>query len=178
MFVLGVDPGLTRCGFAIVEPLRNHRARPVALGVVRTDPHLQAPYRLAELAREIRGLIEEFTPKIVAVERVFLQKNMTTGIRVAQAAGVVIAEAAALGCHVREYSPNEVKSAVGGHGRADKEMVQAMVQRLLGLAEPPQPPDVADAAALALCHLAFDPTGAWPDPSTGGGLFLDAGVRS
>lgn len=176
MFVLGVDPGLTRCGFAVVEPLRN-RARPVALGVVRTDPDQPAPFRLAELAREIRALIEEFTPRIVAVERVFLQKNMTTGIRVAQAAGVVIAEAAALGCHVREYSPNEVKAAVGGHGRADKEMVQAMVQRLLGLAQPPQPADVADAAALALCHLAFDPTASWPDRTAVPNPIAD-GVRS
>lgn len=157
MFVLGVDPGLTRCGFAVVEPLRNHRVRPVALGVLRTDPNRPAAARLSELAGEIRLLVAEFDPAVVAVERIFLQKNMTTGIRVAQAAGVVIAEAAASGCDVCEYSPNEVKAAVAGHGRADKEMVQTMVQRLLGLAEPPSPPDVADAAALALCHLALVP---------------------
>ncbi len=157
MFVLGVDPGLTRCGFAVVEPVRNHRVRPVALGVLRTDPNRPAASRLSELAGEIRVLIAEFSPAVVAVERIFLQKNMTTGIRVAQAAGVVIAEAAASGCEVWEYSPNEVKAAVAGHGRADKEMVQTMVQRLLGLAERPSPPDVADAAALALCHLALMP---------------------
>ncbi|MFW2382581.1 MAG: crossover junction endodeoxyribonuclease RuvC [Acidimicrobiales bacterium] len=164
MFVMGVDPGLTRCGFAVLEPLSARRVHPVAMGLVRTDPDLQTPYRLAELQAEIRALIEEFTPKIVAVERVFIQKNTTTGIRVAQAAGVIITEAAAMGCHVREYSPNEIKAAVAGDGRADKEMVQQMVQQLLGLAEPAKPADVSDAAAIALCHLAFDPSGALLGP--------------
>lgn len=134
------------------------------MGLVRTDPDLQTAYRLAELQGEIRALIEEFTPKIVAVERVFIQKNTTTGIRVAQAAGVIITEAAAMGCHVREYSPNEVKAAVAGDGRADKEMVQKMVQQLLGLANPARPADVSDAAAIALCHLAFDPSGSLLGP--------------
>jgi crossover junction endodeoxyribonuclease RuvC len=159
MFVMGVDPGLTRCGFAVLEPGGGQKVRPVAMGLVRTDPELQTAYRLAELQRGIRELIDEFTPKIVAVERVFIQKNTSTGIRVAQAAGVVITEAAAMGCHVREYSPNEVKAAVAGDGRADKEMVQKMVQQLLGLTEPATPADVSDAAAIALCHLAFDPRG-------------------
>ncbi len=160
MFVMGVDPGLTRCGFAILQPGRGGSARAVAMGVVTTEPSMQAAYRLSELQREMRLLIEEYTPKIVAVERLFLQKNTRTGIRVVQAAGVIITEAAAMGCHVREYSPNEVKSAVTGDGRADKEMVQTMVQQLLGLTSRPKPADVADAAAVALCHLAFDPTGA------------------
>ncbi len=159
MFVMGVDPGLTRCGFAVLQPGRGRKVHAVAMGLFRTDPELQAAYRLAELQREIRELIDEFTPKIVAVERVFIQKNASTGIRVAQAAGVIITEAAAMGCHVREYSPNEVKAAVAGDGRADKEMVQKMVQQLLGLAEPATPADVSDAAAVALCHLAFDPRG-------------------
>ncbi len=156
---MGVDPGLTRCGFAVLTIGRGRKVTPVAMGLVRTDPNMQAAYRLAELQSEIRGLIEEFTPKIVAVERVFIQKNTSTGIRVAQAAGVVITEAAAMGCFVREYSPNEVKAAVAGDGRADKEMVQTMVQQLLGLPEKAKPADVSDAAAIALCHLAFDPTG-------------------
>ena len=160
MFVMGVDPGLTRCGFAVLQPGRARSATAVAMGLIRTDAERQAPARLAVLQREIRELIEEFTPKIVAVERVFIQRNTTTGIRVAQAAGVVITEAAAMGCHVREYSPNEVKAAVTGDGRADKEMVQTMVKQMLGLAEPVKPADVSDAAAVALCHLAFDPTGA------------------
>ena len=160
MFVMGVDPGLTRCGFAILAPGRGRSVSPVAMGLVKTDPNMQAAYRLAELQREICELIEEFTPKIVAVERVFIQKNTSTGIRVAQAAGVIITEAAAMGCHVREYSPNEIKAAVAGDGRADKKMVQTMVQQLLGLPSPAKPADVSDAAAIALCHLAFDPTGA------------------
>ncbi len=160
MFVMGVDPGLTRCGFAVLRPGPGRTVTPVAMGVIRTGPSMQAAYRLAELQSEIKELLGEFGPTIVAVERVFLQNNARTGIRVAQAAGVVITEAAALGCHVREYSPNEVKSAVAGDGRADKEMVQTMVQQLLGLSVRPTPADVADAAAVALCHLAFDPTGA------------------
>ena len=161
MFVMGVDPGLTRCGFAVLQPGRGRKVTAAALGLIRTDPDMQAAFRLAELQREIRALIEEFTPKIVAVERVFIQKNTKTGIRVAQAAGIIITEAAAMGCHVREYSPNEVKAAVAGDGRADKEMVQKMVQQLLGLAEPAKPADVSDAAAIALCHLAYDPTGSF-----------------
>jgi crossover junction endodeoxyribonuclease RuvC len=177
MFVMGIDPGLTRCGFAVLEPGPGQKATPVAMGLVRTDPDLQTAYRLAELQAEIRSLIEEFTPKIVAVERVFIQKNTTTGIRVAQAAGVIITEAAAMGCHVREYSPNEVKAAVAGDGRADKEMVQKMVQQLLGLAQPAKPADVSDAAAIALCHLAFDPSGSLLGPRERADVALAGVVR-
>jgi crossover junction endodeoxyribonuclease RuvC len=157
MFVLGVDPGLSRCGYAVVEARgRQHRA--VALGVLRTSPHDPLPTRLAELQGELRSLIAEHQPAAVSVEQVFFQVNVRTAMSVGQASGLAMAEAAAAGCEVVQYTPNQVKEAVAGWGGAGKEQVQKMVQTLLGLAEIPRPPDAADAAALALCHLAIGPT--------------------
>lgn len=156
MFVLGIDPGLSRCGYGCVEAhLSGPRA--VALGVVRTLPSSPLPARLADLQRELRALIAEFEPQVVAVERVFFQSNVRTAMSVGQASGLAMAEASAAGCDVVQYSPNEVKSAVAGDGRAGKAEMQRMVQLLLGLATLPRPPDAADAAALALCHLAQAP---------------------
>lgn len=160
MFVLGVDPGLSRCGYAVVEPgPRVGRSRPVAIGVIRTSPEDEVPLRLVDLQRELRALLAEFDPAVVAVERIFFQHNVRTAVGVSQASGIILAEAAARGAAVVQYSPNEVKAAVTGDGAADKAAVTAMVQALLGLARPPRPADAADAAALALCHLAHDPTG-------------------
>lgn len=159
MFVLGVDPGLSRCGYAVVEA-RPGRHRAVAIGVLRTDPAEALPRRLAELQREVGELLDEFRPSVVAVERVFFQHNTRTAMSVGQASGLVMAAAASRGCDVVEYSPNQVKEAVAGVGSADKAQVQAMVRTLLGLAAPPRPPDAADAAALALCHLAHAPLAA------------------
>jgi crossover junction endodeoxyribonuclease RuvC len=156
VFVLGIDPGLSRCGYGCVEA-RTGGPRAVAIGVLRTDHHTPLPDRLAELQAELRALIAEFRPDVVAVERVFFQVNVRTAMSVGQASGLAMAEAAASGCEVVQYSPNEVKQAVAGDGRADKGQVQRMVQALLGLAAPPQPADAADAAALALCHLAHAP---------------------
>lgn len=160
MFVLGVDPGLSRCGYAVVEPgPRAGRARAVAIGVIRTDPGLEHAHRLVELQREVRSLLAEFEPAVVSVERIFFQRNVRTVVGVSQASGLVLAEAAGRGAAVVQYSPNEVKAAVTGDGAADKAAVTTMVQALLGLAQPPRPADAADAAALALCHLAHDPRG-------------------
>ena len=156
MFVLGIDPGLSRCGYAVIEPV-GPGARAVALGVLRTAPTDPLPRRLAELQTELRGLIEEFAPAVVSVERVFFQVNVRTAMSVGQASGLALAEAARSGAEVHQYTPNEVKSAVTGDGAADKTQVQTMVQTLLGLRSRPEPPDVADAAALALCHLAHAP---------------------
>jgi crossover junction endodeoxyribonuclease RuvC len=153
VFVLGIDPGLTRCGYCVVEG-RGRQARAVALGVLTTPPSDPLPTRLADLQRDIRGLLQEFTPQVVAVERVLFQVNVRTAMSVGQASGIAMAEAAAAGCEVVQYSPNEVKQAVAGYGNASKVQVQTMVQTLLGLAVLPQPPDAADAAALALTHLA------------------------
>jgi crossover junction endodeoxyribonuclease RuvC len=154
MFVLGIDPGLSRCGYSVLEA-RGRGAHAAALGVITTPPSDPLPARLAELQREIRALIVEFRPAVVAVERVLFQVNVRTAMSVGQASGIAMAEAAAAGCEVVQYSPNQVKEAVTGYGAADKLQVQQMVQTLLGLAALPEPPDAADAAALALTHLAF-----------------------
>lgn len=156
MFVLGVDPGVSRCGYAVVEA-RAPVARPVALGVLTTPTDARIEHRLAELQRELRALLDEFRPAAMAVERVLFQVNTRTAMSVGQASGIAMAEAAARGCEVEQYSPNQVKEAVAGYGGASKEQVQQMVQTLLGLDEVPRPPDAADAAAVALCHLAVAP---------------------
>ncbi len=157
MFVLGIDPGLSRCGYGCVEARRSG-PHAIAIGVLRTAPSDPLPVRLAELQREIRGLLVEFRPAVVAIERVFFQVNVRTAMSVGQASGLAMAEAVAAGCDVAQYSPNEVKLAVTGDGAADKVQVQRMVQTLLRLAAPPTPADAADAAALALCHLAHAPS--------------------
>jgi crossover junction endodeoxyribonuclease RuvC len=156
VFVLGIDPGVSRCGYGVIEQkARTPRAR--ALGVLRTPPDDPLPKRLADLQLELRELIAEFRPDVVSVERVFFQVNVRTAMAVGQASGLAMAEAHAAGCEVAVYTPNEVKLAVAGHGSADKEQMQQMVQTLLDLATPPKPADAADAAALALCHLAHEP---------------------
>jgi crossover junction endodeoxyribonuclease RuvC len=156
MFVLGVDPGLTRCGYGCVEQL-GRGARPIALGVLRTDKDDPLPKRLADLQLGLRSLLAELRPDVVAVERVFFQVNVRTAMAVGQASGIVMAEAHAAGAVVEQYTPNQVKDAVAGYGSATKEQVGHMVQTLLGLPEAPTPADAADAAALALCHLAHAP---------------------
>lgn len=156
MFVLGIDPGLSRCGYGLVQRV-GRKQTAVAAGVLRTDPGDPVPARLLALRDDVRALIAERRPQVVAVERVLFQVNVRTAIPVAQAAGVVMVEALAAGCEVVEYSPNQVKQAVSGMGGADKDQVQRMVMTLLGLTTPLRPVDAADAVALALCHLAHAP---------------------
>ena len=153
MFVLGVDPGLTRCGYGAVRQEAG-QLRAVAAGVLTTPAGDPLPARLAELQRNVRALLAELAPDAVAVERVIFQSNVRTAMAVGQASGVVLAEATAAGCAVVEYTPTQVKSAVTGSGAADKAQVQRMVRSLLALTETPRPPDAADALALAICHLA------------------------
>ena len=155
--VLGIDPGLTRCGYAAVEGIGAGGGRALSRGVIRTPPTDALPTRLAALRRELAALIAELRPAVVAVEHVFFQVNVRTAMSVGQASGLALAEAAAAGCEVVQYTPNQVKEAVAGYGSAGKEQVGHMVQTLLGLPEVPRPPDAADAAALALCHLAHAP---------------------
>ncbi len=156
MFVLGIDPGLSRCGYGVVE--RSGRTpRAVAAGVLRTDPALDVPRRLAVLRDDVRALIAEHRPDVVAIERVLFQVNVRTAIPVAQAAGVAMVEGVSAGAEVIEYSPNQVKQAVAGFGGADKAQIGRMVQTLLGIAKPLRPVDAADAVAIALCHLAHAP---------------------
>lgn len=149
MFVMGIDPGLSRCGYGVVAP----GLRALAAGVITTPVDAGVPRRLAALGAELRDLLAEYTPAVVVVERVLFQANARTAMAVGQASGMALAVAADAGAEVVQYSPNEVKMAVTGYGAASKAQVQAMVGRMLGLATAPSPPDVADALALAICHL-------------------------
>ncbi len=155
MFVLGVDPGLTRCGFGLVEGGLEGPERFAArrAGVLETPPGDPVEERLAQLHREFLSLLDEARPDVVVVERVFFQRNARTAIGVAQASGVAIALAGARGLRVRQFTAQEVKLAVTGYGAATKSQVQEMVARLLGLGEVPRPPDAADALGLALTYL-------------------------
>ena len=154
MRVLGIDPGLTRCGYAVLDARGPGDAVAVAMGVVRTPAADPLPQRLAALRAELAALLAEYRPAAVAVEHVFFQVNVRTAMSVGQASGLALAEAAAAGCEVAQYTPSQVKDTVAGYGAATKEQVQRMVQARLHLAQPPRPADAADAAALALCHLA------------------------
>ena len=156
MFVLGIDPGVSRCGYGAVERVGGD-TRAVAMGVLTTPPDEPLPARLATLQADVIALLRELRPDAVAVEHLFFQVNVRTAMSVAQAGGLVLAAAAGAGCDVARYTPNEVKQAVAGYGAAPKRQVQRMVQTLLRLPEPPRPPDAADALALALCHLAVAP---------------------
>jgi crossover junction endodeoxyribonuclease RuvC len=149
--VLGIDPGLSRCGFGLVER-RAGSPRPLAHGVLRTDVAAPLPERLADLQADVEALFAEHRPDVVAVERLFFQVNVRTAMAVGQASGLVLAAAARSGADVHQYTPNEVKQAVTGYGAAQKAQVRAMVTALLQLAEPPKPFDACDALALALCH--------------------------
>ena len=156
MFVLGIDPGLSRCGYGVVRQYGSHLSA-TAGGVIQTDAALPLPQRLLVLWRELRALLAEVRPDAVVVERVFFQTNAHTAMATGQAGGVALVAAAETGCEVAQYTANEVKLAVVGFGGATKEQVQHMVAALLNLAEPPRPPDVADALALAMCHLTAQP---------------------
>ncbi|MDO4606923.1 MAG: crossover junction endodeoxyribonuclease RuvC [Bowdeniella nasicola] len=161
MRVLGVDPGLTRCGVGVVESpppsaagrIGAPQPRYVATGVVRSHPNQDLEFRLATIFRGLNEWVESHRPDIVVVERVFSQHNVSTVMGTAQVAGLAMVAAASRGITVAQHTPSEVKAAVTGYGDAPKEQVQNMVARILGLAQLPQPADAADALALAICHL-------------------------
>lgn len=150
--VLGIDPGLTRCGVGIVDVAADRSAVLVHVGVVRSAPGAPIEERLATVARGIRTLLDEHEPHVVAVERVFAQQNRHTVMGTAQASGVALLLAAERGLPAALHTPTEVKAAITGYGSADKRQVQTMVARILRLDAPPTPADAADALALALCH--------------------------
>jgi crossover junction endodeoxyribonuclease RuvC len=152
MFVVGIDPGLSRCGYGAVRRERD-RLQAVAAGVITTPPEDPLPARLAALGDELAALFSELQPDAVVVERVLFQTNARTAMGVGQASGLALAAAARGGAAVIQYSPNEVKLAVAGYGAATKAQMQAMVQAILRLPRLPEPPDAADALALAICHL-------------------------
>jgi crossover junction endodeoxyribonuclease RuvC len=155
MFVLGIDPGLTRCGFGLVEGsfegVESFRA--VRAGTIETDPKMPVERRLRQLHVELDELFKETTPDAVVVERVFYQRNAKTAIPVAQASGVAIALAGSDDVAVRQFTAQEVKLAVTGYGAASKSQVQGMVARLCGLSEIPRPADAADALALGIAYF-------------------------
>jgi crossover junction endodeoxyribonuclease RuvC len=150
--VLGVDPGLTRCGLGVVDGTGGRVVRSVAFGVVRTPADLAIERRLLLVSDAVSEAITAHRPDVVAIERVFSQVNVRTVMGTAQASGVVALVAARAGLPVRFHTPSEVKAAVTGAGRADKDQVATMVARLLGLEARPRPADAADALALAICH--------------------------
>jgi crossover junction endodeoxyribonuclease RuvC len=151
--VFGVDPGLTRCGLGVVEGVPGRPPKLVAVGVIRTAADDDIATRLLAIETEIERWLTEYEPDTVAVERVFSQHNVRTVMGTAQAGAVAIVSAARRGLPVALHTPSEVKAAVTGNGRADKEQVTTMVSRLLRLTEKPRPADAADALALAICHL-------------------------
>ncbi|CAN5396575.1 crossover junction endodeoxyribonuclease RuvC [soil metagenome] len=152
MRVLGIDPGLTRCGCAVIDGSPGRPPRAVTYSVLRTPPDAELGHRLLAISDAIAALISTHQPDVLAVERVFSQHNVRTVMGTGQAAGVALLAAARAGIPVAMYTPSEVKASVTGSGDADKGQVTAMVTRLLTLPEPPRPADAADALALAICH--------------------------
>jgi crossover junction endodeoxyribonuclease RuvC len=152
MRVLGVDPGLTRCGLGSVENGTAQKLVMVGVGVIQTSTDIELAQRLLELETQLMVWIKEYKPDVIAVERVFSQLNIRTAMSTGQAAGVALLIAARSGIPVAMHTPTEVKAAVTGSGRADKKQVALMVQKLLSLKEIPKPVDSTDALALAICH--------------------------
>lgn len=150
--VLGIDPGLTRCGVGVVDVRADRRATLVEVTVIRTPADMPLEKRLLAVGAGIDALLDEHRPEVVAIERVFAQHNLRTVMGVAQVSGVALHSAARRGLPVALHTPSEVKAAITGYGSADKRQVQAMVARILGLAEAPKPADAADALAIAICH--------------------------
>ena len=154
MLVLGIDPGLSRCGYGLVNQ-QGSTPKAVKAGVISTSPQTPLPERLLALRDELRRLMEESAPDAVAVERVLFQVNVRTAMGVGQASGIALVEAAALGYDIAEYSPNQVKQTIAGYGNATKDEMAHMIKLILKLDQPIEPADVSDALAVALCHLAF-----------------------
>ncbi len=152
MRVLGVDPGLTRCGLGVVDAKAARQIALVDVGVARSSPDQPTPVRLRKVADAVERMLDVHQPEAVALERVFAQHNVSTVMGVAHISGVVMVAAERRGIPVALYTPSEVKAAVTGSGTADKQQVGTMVARLLGLSEIPKPADAADALAIAIAH--------------------------
>ncbi len=151
MRILGIDPGFAIVGFGLVEAGRG-RCAALRCGAINTPAGLPLPTRLLQIARDMETLLEQFRPDAMAVEELFFNTNVTTGIGVAQARGVILMTAEKLEVPIFEYTPSQVKQAVVGYGKAEKRQVMDMTRRLLNLKELPRPDDAADALAVALCH--------------------------
>ena len=151
MIILGIDPGLAIVGWGVLEYV-NARFRVLGYGSIETPAGMETPERLRIIYRDIRSVIGKYNPDEMAIEELFFDKNITTGIRVAEARGVLLLGAQELGVKLFEYTPMQVKQAVCGYGKAEKKQVIMMVTSLLKLKEPPKPDDTADALAIAVCH--------------------------
>ena len=149
--IIGIDPGFAIVGWGIIDSDRG-RIRPVAYGAITTPAHTPIEERLLMIKQDLQTVINKYSPDQMAVEELFFNTNITTGIAVAEARGVIICTAHELGVKVSEYTPLQVKQAVVGYGKAEKHQVIAMVTSLLGLKSPPKPDDTADAIAIAICH--------------------------
>ena len=151
MLVLGIDPGYAIVGFGLVEN-SGSRQQLIRCGAINTPAGVRLSARLLQIARDLEELITQFRPDVLAIEELFFNNNVTTGIGVAQARGVIIMTAEKMGLPVYEYNPSQVKQAVTGYGKAEKQQVMEMTRRLLHLSTVPKPDDAADAVAIALCH--------------------------
>ena len=147
--ILGIDPGLATCGYALVESTGQRSFQLLESGAIRTSSDDPIDVRLKDIHTEVLNLVEEYEPELVAVEKIFFSNNQKTAVMVAQARGVIVL--AARGREVFSYSPLEIKKTITGYGKANKRQVQTMVQRLLGLNELPSPADAADAIGISLC---------------------------
>lgn len=159
MIVLGVDPGLTRCGVGVIEAGASRRLSFIHVDVIRSDPDQSQDLRLLAIYQGLSGKVDRFSPDVVSIERVFAQSNRNTVLGTAQVAGLAMLVAAQRGIPVALHTPTEAKMAVTGNGQAEKIQVERMVARILGLDRLPQPADAADALAQAICH-ALRPAGA------------------
>ncbi len=151
MRILGIDPGLAIVGWAVLESDRRG-VTPVAFGAITTPAHTEIESRLFIIKQDLEEIIKKYQPEEMAIEELFFNTNITTGIAVAEARGVILCTAHALGVKISEYTPLQVKQAVVGYGRAEKQQVISMVTTILKLKSPPKPDDTADAVAIAICH--------------------------
>ena len=152
MIILGIDPGIATLGYGVVDKDRNGNCRAIDYGVVVTPKEETLPVRLAILEEGVNKIIDRFAPEEVALEELFFTKNITTGIAVAQARGVTLLACVKKCGRLYEYTPMQIKQALTGYGRADKQQIQQVVTSLLRLKSVPRPDDAADALAIALCH--------------------------
>ena len=152
MIIIGIDPGLATVGFGVIQKVEE-KIIPVSYECIRTSAEKQTSERLLEIYNEIKALFEKYNPQIVAIEKLFFNKNVTSAMRVSEARGVILLAAQQKQIPLFEYTPAQIKQAITGTGHADKQQMQEMITRLLGLDELPRPDDAADGLSIALCHI-------------------------
>ncbi|HSQ93898.1 MAG TPA: crossover junction endodeoxyribonuclease RuvC [Methanoregula sp.] len=152
MIVIGIDPGTARVGYGVIA-IRDRKPEPVCYGCIESGKNQPASARLLHIYSQVAALLKQHPPSHIAIEKLFFSKNITSAMSVSEARGVILLLAEQLQIPVTEYTPNQVKQAITGSGRADKRQMQEMIKRLLGLREIPKPDDAADALSIALCHI-------------------------